>query len=88
MTTYSKKAENHCNDLEKIFIKALEYGISLNPKKYHFGVTEGKFLGHIVSKDRVRIGPKKIAAIDKIQIPKTVKSIQSFFGQINFVRRF
>lgn len=88
MTTYSKKAENHCNDLEKIFIKALEYGISLNPKKCHFRVTEGKLLGHIVSKNGVRIDPERIVSIDKIQIPKIVKVIQSFFGQINFVRRF
>lgn len=47
-----------------------------------------KLLGHIVSKDRVRIDPERITAIDKIQIPKTVKAIQSFSGQINFVRRF
>lgn len=31
LIAYSKKAENHCNDLIKIFIRALEYGISLNP---------------------------------------------------------
>lgn len=88
MIAYSKKVEDYCNDLEKIFIRALEYGISLNPKKCHFGVTEGKLLGHIVSKDGVRIDPKRIDAIDKIQIPKIVMSIKSFFGQINFVRRF
>jgi len=29
-----------------------------------------------------------VAAIDRIQMPKTVKGVQSFFGQINFVRRF
>lgn len=88
MIAYSKKEEDHCNDLEEIFIRALEYGISLNPKKCHFGVTEEKLLGHIVSKDGVRIDPERIVVIDKIQIPKTVKEIQSFFGQINFVRRF
>ena len=50
LTTYSKKVEDHCRHLEKIFIKALEYGVSLNPKKCAFGVTEGRLLGHIVSK--------------------------------------
>lgn len=33
LTTYSKKEENRCNDLEKIFIRAQEYGISLDPKE-------------------------------------------------------
>jgi len=88
LTAYSKKEEQHCMHLEQIFIRALEYGISLNPKKCAFGVVEGKLLGHIVSKDGVRIDPERVAAIDRIQMPKIVKGLQSFFGQINFVRRF
>lgn len=74
--------------MEKVFIKALEYGISLNPKKCHFVVTEGKLLGHIVSQEGIRIDPERVEAIDKILVPKTVKAIQSFFGQINFLKRF
>ena len=84
LTTYSKRAKDHCEHLEKIFIIALEYGVSLNPKKCAFGVTEGKLLGHIVSKDGVKIDPERVAAIDKIPEPKNVKGIQSFFGQVNF----
>lgn len=56
---------------------------SLNPRKYHFVVTEGKILGHIVSKYGVRIDPERVVAIDRIPILKVVKAIQSFFGQIN-----
>lgn len=88
LIAYSKRAEDHVEHLEKIFIKALEYGISLNPKKCHFAVTEGKLLGHIVSKEEIRIDPERVEPIDKIPIPKNVKAIQSFFGHINFVRRF
>ena len=74
--------------LEKVFIRALKYGISLNPRKCHFGVTKGKLLGNLVGKHGVGIDPKRVEAIDKIQKPKSVKGIQSFFGQINFLRRF
>ena len=88
LTAYSKKAEDHCRHLEKIFLKALEFGVSLNPRKCTFGVTEGKLLGHIVSKEGVKIDPERVAAIDKVQKPKNVKGIQSFFGQVNFLRRF
>ena len=62
--------------------------MSLNPKKCTFGVTKGKLLGHIVSKDGVKIDPKRVATIDKVTKPKSVKGIQSFFGQVNFLRRF
>jgi len=88
VSAYLKRAKDHCAHLEQIFIKALEYGISLNPKKCHFAVTEGKLLGHIVSKDGVRIDPERVKPIDQVPIPKNVKAIQSVFGQINFVRRF
>ena len=37
LTAYSKKAEDHCKHLEKIFLKALEYGVSLNPRKCLLG---------------------------------------------------
>lgn len=88
LTTYSKKEEDNCEHLEKIFIRALEYGISLNPKKCVFEVLEEKLLGHIVSKDRVKIDLERVIAIDKVPQPRNVKGIQYFFGKIKFLRRF
>ena len=88
LTTYSKKVGDHCSHLEKIFIKSLNYGVSLNLKKCTFGVSEGKLCGHIVSKDGVKIDPNRVAAIDKVPRSKNVKGIQPFFGQVNFLRRF
>lgn len=88
LTAYSKDENDHCMHLEKVFIRVLRYGISLNPRKCNFGVIEGKLLGHLVGKNGVRIDPKRVEAIEKIQKPKSVKRIQSFFGQINFLRRF
>jgi hypothetical protein len=49
---------------------------------------EGKLLGHIVSKDGIKIDPKRVEAIDTINIPRNVKEIQSFLGKIFFLRRF
>lgn len=88
LTAFSNKVEDHCFHLGNEFIRALEYAISLNPMKCNFAVTEVKLLGHIVSKDGIRIDHKRVKAFDKIPILKTVKAIQSFFGQINFVQRF
>lgn len=39
LIAYSKKEEDHCAHLEKIFMRALEFGFSLNPRKCGFGVT-------------------------------------------------
>ena len=61
--------------LEKVFIRALKYGISLIPRKCHFGVTKGRLLGQLVGKHGVRIDPKKVEAIDNIQKIMSVKGI-------------
>ena len=53
-----------------------------------FAVTEGKLLGHIVSKIGITIDPERIKAIGKIPLPHNKKGMQSFMGTINFVRRF
>lgn len=45
LTIFSKHKEDHFDHLELVFQKCLEFGISLNPKKFIFGVLQGKFLG-------------------------------------------
>ena len=65
-----------------------KYGISLNPKKSVFAVTEGKLLEFIVSSSGMTIEPERIQAIEKIQLSSNKKGMQSFLGRINFVKRF
>ena len=65
-----------------------KYGISLNPKKSLFGLEEGKFLGHIISKNGIRIDPDRIQAILQVPHPRNIKELQAFLGKINFLRRF
>jgi hypothetical protein len=71
-----------------VFERCRKYGISLNPAKSILGVDEGKLLGHIIAKDGVKMDPKRVEAIKKVPLPPTKKALQSFLGQINFVRRF
>ena len=45
-------------------------------------------MGHIISKDEIKIDPNIIEAIHKIEHPRNIKELQSFIGKINFLRRF
>ncbi len=49
---------------------------------------EGKLPWHIVSKEGVRIDPKRVNAILKIENPWNKIEVQSFLGKINFLKRF
>jgi hypothetical protein len=48
LTVHSKTRGDHIHHLSKFFDKCRLYGVSLNPKRCLFIVTQGKILGHIV----------------------------------------
>jgi hypothetical protein len=87
ITIFSKRDEKHFQHLERVFQKYMKFGVSLNPKKSHLSLQEGKLLGHIISKDGIIIDPSRVEAIEKIDIPRSRKEIHSFIRKVNFVRR-
>ena len=88
ITIYFRSEKDHIRHLERVFIKSKNYGISLNPKKSNFFLEEGKLLGHIISKQGIRIDLDRVNEILKVEEPRSKKEIQSFIGQVNFLRRF
>ena len=64
VTIFSKKREEHAFHLKQIFERRQKYGISLNPKKCVFEATEGKLLGHVISKKGISIDPERIRATE------------------------
>jgi hypothetical protein len=88
LTVVSKDRKDHLSHLRIVFEQCRKYGISLNPKMSVFGIDEGKFLGHMASKGGVSIDPERVQSIKDVHSPFNKKSLQSFFGKINFIQRF
>lgn len=63
LTVFSKIDEEPLYHLKVVFKKCRKYGISLNPKKILFAMSEGKLLGHIIPKDGIRVDPARVEAI-------------------------
>ena len=63
ITMFSKTDLDHLHHLRKVFLKCRKFGISLNPKKSHFAMEEGKLLGHIISEKGIKIDPDRMATI-------------------------
>jgi hypothetical protein len=84
VTIYSKKREDHPKHLKQIFERCRKYGISLNPKKTIFVVSEGILLGHVVSKEGISVDPERTKSILQISPPHNKRSMQSFFRQNQF----
>ena len=79
---------NCVDNLSKVLDRCIEHGLVLNWKKYHFMVQEGILLGHSVSKRGIEVDRAKIAVIDNLPPPKSIKDIRSFLGHASFYRRF
>ncbi|XP_059066677.1 uncharacterized protein LOC131857908 [Cryptomeria japonica] len=83
LTVFSKVRKNYLQDLRLVLQHFREHGISLNPKKSVFYATKGKLLGHIVSKEGIKIDPKRVNAIQHLSLPSNRIGVRSFFGQVD-----
>ena len=74
ITVYSGCAKDHIRNFERVFIKCRKYGISLNTaRKSNFALEEGKLLGHIISKEGIRIDPNRVKGILRVEEPRSKK---------------
>ena len=62
--------------------------MKLNLIKCAFGVSSGKFLGHLVSRRGIETNPEKIRAIINMRSPRSTKEVQSLAGRVAALNRF
>ena len=88
MIVFSKNEQEHRQHLTAVFDELRRNRLLVNGKKSEFFLEEIQFLGHIVSKDGVRMDPAKLEAIKTWPDLKTVHDIRSFLGLCSYYRRF
>ena len=85
---YSKNELEYDKYVYKVLQRLREAGLQANIKKLEFSVKRIKYLGFIISTDRIKTNLEKTAVITQ-QIPlRTVKGVQLFLEFYNFYRRF
>nr|GEW01546.1 reverse transcriptase domain-containing protein [Tanacetum cinerariifolium] len=88
MVIKSTSEEEMLPYIKENFEKFRSINMKLNLKKCSFGVEEGPFLGHLITKQRIRANPSKVKAITNVEQPKTLKALQSLNGKIAALNRF
>jgi hypothetical protein len=63
----SDSMDHHLADFRIVLERMRQYGLKMNPLKYAFGVSAGKFLGFIIHEHGAEIDPTKIESINKVQ---------------------
>ena len=75
MLVKSTSAALHIAHLFEEFQILREYNMKLNPTKYSFGVSAGKFLGFIVNNRGIEANPDKIKAVLDMPSPSNIKEV-------------
>ena len=87
-SVFGDSYEGCLENLRKVLERCQEKNLVLNWEKCHFMVTQGIFLGHIVSKNGIEVDKAKVELISDLPTPKCVRDIRSFLGHAGFYRRF
>ncbi len=77
---YSSTLTQHLQDLQAVFCKLKDAGLTINLKKSKFFLKEISFLGHVVSTQGIMADPSKIEAIRSYPVPTCLKEVQRFLG--------
>ena len=88
MVVKSNYEADRLDNLRETFDTLCKYKMKLNPMKYVFTVSLGKFLGFMVSQRGIEANPDKIKAIMEIKSPNMVKEVQSLIGKVNALNKF
>ena len=85
---YSKDRENHDTHLRVVLETLRKEQLYAKLSKCEFWLNEVSFLGHIVSKEGIRVDPKKIEVVVEWKPPRNVSEVNSFLGLAGYYRRF
>ena len=87
-SVYRGSFDKCLDNLEIVLQRCREKNVVLNWEKCHFMVQEGIVLGHLISSRGLEVNKEKIATIQTLTLPTTMRGIRSFLGHVDFYRRF
>ena len=87
-TTDDEAEIGHDKNLREFLDRARERNLRLNEEKTKLKMTEVPYIGHLLTRDGLRVDPKKVEAVKKMPEPEGAKAIQRLFGSVNYLAKF
>ncbi|XP_073019298.1 uncharacterized mitochondrial protein AtMg00860-like [Primulina eburnea] len=85
---YSRRKEEHSQHLKTTLKILQDRKLFDNFSKCKFWLERVAFLGHIISKDGVKVDPSKVEVVRECPVPKSITEIRSFSGLDGYYRKF
>ena len=83
--TEDEARRDHDRKLEALLIRCRERGIALNKNKLKLRIPEVPFMGHLFTKQGLKIDPDKAKAVFEMPRPKDVQRLNGF---VNYLSNF
>ena len=87
MLVSGKDANDHLNNLKRLFARLDEKGLRCRRDKCVFALASVEYLGHTLSAEGISKG-RKVEAVLKMPAPTDVSSLKSFLGSVQFYSKF
>ena len=79
---------DHIADLKTVFDIMRAHQLKMNPTKLFLGVASDKFLGFVVTSKGIHLDPKKVRAVQEMQLPRNLRELRRLQGRLAYIRRF
>lgn len=86
--TTEEALADHDINLAALLQRAREVNLKLNRKKLKLKLPSVPYMGHLLTTEGLRPDPEKVAAVQHMQTPTDVKSLQRFLGFVNYLAKF
>ncbi|RDY14548.1 Retrovirus-related Pol polyprotein from transposon opus, partial [Mucuna pruriens] len=87
-TVYADSFDACLANLSMVLKRCIDTNLVLNFEKFHFMVSEGIVLGHLVSNKGIEVDKSKIDIITSLPNPASVREVCSLLGHVGFYKRF
>jgi hypothetical protein len=73
LITTKEILDKHLQKMETVLTRLCDAGLKVNPAKSSFCANEIEYVGCILTRDGIKLQPKKVQAILTINLPNNVK---------------
>lgn len=62
--------------------------VKLKVEKFEFKMSELSYVGHLLTRNGVKVNPEKVRAAMEIQTPEDPKALRRFLGMVTYLSKF
>ena len=86
--TVKEAGANHDRNLAALLSRCEQSNVKLNPDKIKFKQDTVPFIGHLATKEGLRVDPEKVRAVLEMPVPKDVTAVQRLLGFTQYLSKF